>query len=356
MNYCLGCPRVSFHLPHGVVVSCLALMMALALTAISADSVRAEDGVHVVRAGETLGSIAFRYDVSVNELVTVNEISDPNRVTTGHHLLIPGTRAANPYGEVAVGTALPASEGYYTVQVGDSLSVIAQSHDMKLSDLMRLNGIVSADKITVGQTLRVTARATPVVTSSTEATPPAVERIYVVQAGDTLSSIALANDTTTEQILVANGLPNANLVYVGQRLRVPEDAAAPSEEITFAGVPEDGPKRIEIDISDQTLSAWQGDVRIMYTSVSSGREWTPTVLGDYAITRKYRKQDMYGDDYEIPGVPWVMYFFSGYAIHGAYWHTNFGTPSSHGCINMLPEEAELLYAWAPQGTEVTIHE
>jgi lipoprotein-anchoring transpeptidase ErfK/SrfK len=50
-----------------------------------------------------------------------------------------------------------------------------------------------------------------------------------------------------------------------------------------------------------------------------------------------------------------MYFYSGYAIHGAYWHNNFGAPMSHGCVNMTPGEAQILYNWAPIGTEVYVH-
>jgi lipoprotein-anchoring transpeptidase ErfK/SrfK len=50
-----------------------------------------------------------------------------------------------------------------------------------------------------------------------------------------------------------------------------------------------------------------------------------------------------------------MYFFGSYAIHGAYWHNAFGTPTSHGCVNMRPNEAEMLYQWAAAGTEVYVH-
>jgi lipoprotein-anchoring transpeptidase ErfK/SrfK len=64
---------------------------------------------------------------------------------------------------------------------------------------------------------------------------------------------------------------------------------------------------------------------------------------------------MVGPGYDLPGVPWVMYFYSGYAIHGAYWHNNFGAPMSHGCVNMTPGEAQILYNWAPIGTEVYVH-
>jgi lipoprotein-anchoring transpeptidase ErfK/SrfK len=59
--------------------------------------------------------------------------------------------------------------------------------------------------------------------------------------------------------------------------------------------------------------------------------------------------------YDLPGVPWTMYFtYQGGAIHGAYWHNNFGSQWSHGCVNLIPDEAEKLYSWAELGTKVVV--
>jgi lipoprotein-anchoring transpeptidase ErfK/SrfK len=63
---------------------------------------------------------------------------------------------------------------------------------------------------------------------------------------------------------------------------------------------------------------------------------------------------MTGADYDTPDVPWTMYYSGGFAIHGAYWHNNFGTPVSHGCVNLRVPEAKALYEWAPMGTEVVV--
>ena len=61
--------------------------------------------------------------------------------------------------------------------------------------------------------------------------------------------------------------------------------------------------------------------------------------------------------YDLPGVPWNLYFTSGGAvIHGAYWHTSFGTPYSHGCVNLLPADARKIYDWADVGTTVTVRD
>ena len=140
-----------------------------------------------------------------------------------------------------------------------------------------------------------------------------------------------------------------------------EDTAAPEAvppDLTVPlgqGVP-DGRRWIEVDISDQTLTAWQGDTAVLQTLISSGRTQYPTVRGTYEIRTKLPIERMIGPGYDTPNVPWTMYFFRGYAIHGAYWHNNFGTPVSHGCVNMRVDEAKALYDWAAVGMEVVVHD
>ena len=63
-----------------------------------------------------------------------------------------------------------------------------------------------------------------------------------------------------------------------------------------------------------------------------------------------------GYDYYLEDVPYVMYFYGDYAIHGTYWHSNFGYPMSHGCVNTSPWDASWLFSWAPLGTTVNIHQ
>ncbi len=335
----------------------LGVCIAVVLLLVTSQSVRSQEGAHVVRAGERLADIALAYDVDVYDLTSVNNIDNPDLIVPGLHLLIPGTRQANPYGARALNFELPGESGYYEVQVGDSLSTIAIRYEMPLADLMRLNGLEDPSSIWIGQRLRVSARAEPVTPNASQ--EPALARadqIYVVEAGDSLSEIGQNYGVSTEELLNANGLTNVNMLFPGQRLRVPASRAVRDAEATIAGAPVDGERSIEIDLSDQTLRAWQGDVEIFHTTVSTGKGETPTVVGTFEIGTKYQRQDMYGDDYYLPGVPWVMYFYEAFAIHGAYWHANFGTPTSHGCVNMRPDEAGFLFAWATIGTEVTVHE
>ena len=89
--------------------------------------------------------------------------------------------------------------------------------------------------------------------------------------------------------------------------------------------------------------------------VSTGTWRTPTVTGQYRVYVKYPAADMSGPGYYLPSVPYVMYFYKGYGIHGTYWHNNFGTPMSHGCVNLQTDHAEWVYNKALVGTVVNIH-
>jgi lipoprotein-anchoring transpeptidase ErfK/SrfK len=114
-------------------------------------------------------------------------------------------------------------------------------------------------------------------------------------------------------------------------------------------------KWIEVRLASQRLIAWQdGRVR-MSTLISSGLPRTPTVRGTFRIQRKYRRVRMRGPGYDLPNVPYTLFFYRGYALHGTYWHNNFGRPMSHGCVNMPTVRAAWLYAWAPIGTVVVVH-
>jgi lipoprotein-anchoring transpeptidase ErfK/SrfK len=142
-----------------------------------------------------------------------------------------------------------------------------------------------------------------------------------------------------------------------------------------------GEKRIEISLATQTLTAYEGGQMVLRTPISSGVANssgpglpTETPIGSFNIFSKLpskymgdnRLTDTLGDRY-LPGVPWTAFFAEGgYAIHGAYWHNNFGAPMSRGCVNVRPREAQWLYRWmapvaAPgdweargQGTRVTV--
>lgn len=113
-------------------------------------------------------------------------------------------------------------------------------------------------------------------------------------------------------------------------------------------------KWIEVILSEQRLVAWEDGRMAMSTPVSTGTEETPTIRGTFRIYRKFPAQRMRGPGYDLPDVPYVMYFKGSYALHGTYWHDNFGQPMSHGCINLPTGKAAWLYDWAPTGTPVVV--
>ncbi|MFN8491699.1 MAG: LysM peptidoglycan-binding domain-containing protein [Caldilineaceae bacterium] len=338
----------------------LLLALFLVLTAFAfTPPTYAQDDVHVVARGENLAIIASHYGISQRALANANGISNPNFIFVGQRLVIPGSttntdNTASSTSATVASAQLPSGDGYYTVRRGDTLSGIAASNGMTMADLMRLNNLDDSNFVWVGQKLRVSARVEAVQTDKT-AEPQLADTIYVVKPGDTLSSIAAAYGTTQQALLNANGLPNANFVWVGQRLRVGVSALNETTTSIKADAPTDGKRWIDVNLTTQTLTAWQGDVAVMQTSISSGVQKTPTVTGRYHINSKLTSQHMIGPGYDLPNVPWVMYFYSNYAIHGAYWHNNFGTPMSHGCINMRVGESETIFNWASIGTEVYLH-
>lgn len=315
----------------------------------------AQEAVHVVSGGENLSAIARRYGMTMQELAAYNGIVNPNLVFVGQKIQIPGSGYAPQMLAPANTNRLPGDGGYHVVARGQTLSEIAKAYAMTTGDLMRLNSISNANMIWVGQKLRVTARVEAIVANAPNAPKPVVaDEIYVVQSGDMLAEIAARHKTTVQALLTANGLPNPNFIWVGQRLRVRANTQ-PGTTLNLVAAPANGKRWIEIDLSKQTLTAWQGDVPVMFTNISSGRSNTPTVTGRFAVGTKYKAQRMMGPGYDLPNVPWVMYFHGAYAIHGAYWHNNFGTQMSRGCVNMRPNEAEMLYNWAAPGTEVYVH-
>lgn len=121
-------------------------------------------------------------------------------------------------------------------------------------------------------------------------------------------------------------------------------------------------KEIVVSISDQYMWAYEGGELVTSSLVSTGTAEVPatvTPIGYHSIIAKYDKQTMEGtisgQYYRVADVPYVMYFDDlGNALHGTYWHNNFGTPMSHGCVNLPMDVAAFIFDWAPYGTAVTI--
>ena len=168
--------------------------------------------------------------------------------------------------------------------------------------------------------------------------------------------------------------------FEGTQFRVPRLALIQNEQRVLGTTSEN--RWIEIDLSEQKLRAWEGNSLFLETSVSTGLPWYPTPTGEFRIWIKLRATKMEGGQgeyyYYLPNVPFVMYFgndkvpgWRGYGLHGTYWHDDFGTQRSHGCVNLPTPVAERLYYWVGpqlqggasvqastnnQGTRIVIHE
>jgi LysM repeat protein len=297
--------------------------------------------VHIVQRGETLFLISLRYDVPMSALIAANNISDPSRIYAGQRLVIPGTGGPSEAAQ------------RHVVQRGETLADIARQYGISYWSLARANNITNPSLIYAGQVLLIAESA------SMPASQAGSTITYTVQRGDTLMKIAVRYGTTVADLLLLNNIANMDRILVGQQLIVPADGgaaspapapqpAAPTPATTAEG------KQIVVNLTQQKAYAYENGVLLREFVVSTGLPATPTVTGDFAIYVKYRSQWMSGPGYSLPGVPWVMYFYKGYGLHGTYWHDNFGHPMSHGCVNMRTEDALWVYEWAPVGTPVHV--
>jgi len=172
------------------------------------------------------------------------------------------------------------------------------------------------------------------------------------------NTLHCANTLSCKESLEVSVNNNEGAVFNSRNINPPKiDLSAISNEPKVLGSEaEVGEKHIEVDLTTQTLKAYEGDTLFMETKISSGK-WFPTPTGDFTIWRKVRASKMSGgqgaDYYYLPNVPYIMFFSNsqvagsrGFSLHGTYWHNNFGHPMSHGCVNMRIVDAQKLYYWA----------
>ena len=128
--------------------------------------------------------------------------------------------------------------------------------------------------------------------------------------------------------------------------------AVPADELTplSTNVPPEK-KFIEVSLSGQQMVAYEDGAPVFTARVSTGRRWNPTPTGTFSTFHKRATRHMVGGDlaapaYDLPGVPWVMFVVGGVSFHGTYWHNDYGTQHSAGCINMTAKDAKWLFRWA----------
>lgn len=149
-----------------------------------------------VVAGDTLSSIANKFNTTVEELVSINNITNPNLILVGQILKI----RRDDLSQVENNT--------YVVQQGDTLSKIAQKYGTTYQELARINNISNPNYIQVGQVIKISCKNN------------ITDRIYTVQQGDTLSKIAKMYNTTVGDLATKNNISNPNLILVGQVIKI----------------------------------------------------------------------------------------------------------------------------------------
>jgi lipoprotein-anchoring transpeptidase ErfK/SrfK len=202
---------------------------------------------------------------------------------------------------------------------------------------------------------------------------------HIVEAGEDLESIAARYHTTAAALVQQNHLSTPVQLVPGQLLRIYNwgdqpaayvPPAVPGQAAPAVNPQPDplweqeltGEKWIDINLTQQTLTAYQGETAVRTFVVSTGGTGHETVTGSFRVWAKVARQDMSGGSraagnyYYVPNVPWVQYFYADYSIHGADWHNDFGWPVSHGCVNMRVDEAHWLFEWAEPKLDATMVE
>lgn len=175
-----------------------------------------------------------------------------------------------------------------------------------------------------------------------EASPESVDRYhrFAIAREEVIGDTAYAFD-------------EAGRRFVAEDLRIVRERPAPGEARGAA-------RWISVDLDAQTLTAYEGDTPIFATMVASGKPGYDTPAGVFRIRHKYVSTTMRGDDpndgvYDVAEVPWTMYYFRSFALHGAYWHDAFGEVRSHGCTNLSPIDARFLFRWTTPGLPENWH-
>jgi lipoprotein-anchoring transpeptidase ErfK/SrfK len=227
--------------------------------------------------------------------------------------------------------------------------------------------IAQSPQSPVGQLLEAAATPTPQIASTPAATESPSEPTLspdLSTALPTQQPTEMAAELPTEMPTEAATEPptaeptwagSLTMEYVQDTPTSERPTPAPAATPAPPGGVASGVHWIDVNLTQQMVYAYAGDSIANSFLVSTGTWLHPTVTGSYHVYVKLRYTDMSGPDYYLPNVPYTMYFFQGYGLHGTYWHHNFGTPMSHGCVNLSIPDAAWLYNFASVGTLVKVH-
>ncbi len=172
------------------------------------ENINTETIFYTVKRGDTLSGIANQYRTTVQELVDINNLSNPNLIYPGQTLRIQTNSTIHGSETRGTGSII------YTVQRGNTLSQIAKAYGVTVSHIVEINNIQNQNLIYPGEKLRITE------SNNTTLNPVIQNNFYTVQRGNTLSGIARMYGVSVQYLVNLNGISNPNLIYPGQMIRV----------------------------------------------------------------------------------------------------------------------------------------
>ncbi len=317
----------------------LVIFLAAAFAMTSPLTARADNEpvIHSVQRGETLVTIARQYGVTVADLMRMNNLRYANRIYVGQRLMVKPGRSSH-------------DDGVYVVRKRDTLLKIAQRNGVSVAAIQQANGM-RGSIIYVGQRLKIPKNNASA--GGGQATPI----VHVVRRGETLAQIAQRYGVSASQIAKLNGIEDASLIRVGQKLLISGDPNAIKKQKPR------GEKKFVVDISEQRCWRYEGDKLLNAWRCSTGRR-NSTKPGRFRVQSKLRKA--YGSTWNIWMPWWLGIYWSGpveNGIHGLPWDAKtggrtwaglVGTPITYGCVMLNDQNAKTLWQWADIGTTVII--
>ncbi len=310
---------------------------------------------YVVRSGDTLAQIALRTGVDFEALRQLNRIAaaDIGTLAAGQSLILPATGA-----DLQVLT----EEEEYVVQPGDGLGTIAAQFGLTLADLLTANRITDPDSIIVGQRLTIPGKTLESEEANNQVGPlRSGYYYYTVQAGDTLSELAKAFNSTKLAIIEYNGLPDEETVYAGLEIRIPY--GPPTLPNQRPPIPASATSFL-VSLSRQQCWLFQGD-RVVYSwTCSTGYGDWITRIGSFAVQSKI--ENAQSSAYRLDMPYWLgIYNVGSYenGIHGLpvewdtgekIWERLIGEPATFGCAMLDDRDAVILFERAYIGMPVHI--
>ncbi|SDM97869.1 L,D-transpeptidase family protein [Actinomyces ruminicola] len=245
----------------------------------------------------------------------------------------------------------------YTADAATKASWISVTENLDAAPTLSID----SDKVAQWVDAQATeANVTPVigqrnVNSAGEVVATSVEAV----AGQTVNNAEAITKAIAESLSSGEAYSGSFEMTTSEEQWEEREIADGAENLVYQAA--EGEKWVDINLSSKTVTAYEGATVVRGpVYVVDGAPATPTVTGTFHVYLKYETQTMRGQnadgtDYETENVPWISYFYQGYALHGAPWRSSWGFSGSHGCLNMPVGEAKWFYDWSEIGTTVVSH-